>query len=386
MIAGEWCARTNGFVRAVAFMICLLQVQGDVPPAAHRAHGKAASQRTRGATGIQLTTIARKVADVHAWELGGWEDDEYKNRETNGSYTWVNDHTVLYFVPVQPSQGPSLPNGRGARNAIGISPHPVHIISLDTRTGTSQELTAIEQLLTRSQGLTDWLQISPDHHWFAWPGNEKIFLAPVDGGATLIQDGGDSTPDSVLWFSDSRRFVLLGFQYDELRDAYLRSGARFQRSEELPGGVMAQGVSLLSALLIDDKSLLCISDLTKEDGNKVAYIIRVGLHNSDPNQVVRTTVHPPPVLAINGARPSSHGERIAWLFLQRIHVPGSRRSRIEMAIWISDGKGKRMHELGWLPVTPKKFEPLEVSRLRWLPDDRHLSFVFKDSLYVVPAN
>src|SRR5262249_55625630 len=136
-------------------------------------------------------------------------------------------------------------------------------------------------------------------------------------------------------------------------------------------------------------------------------------------EVARTTrqfvVKPPP-----GARSDStsltispQGDRVAWAFetdsvpswsswLHKIFPSYRVTSHHVCELWVSRLDGNDMHEVGHLELNPQTSIPqssMAVARqlltyalqdhpdqIRWLPDGKRLSFLYKDALYTVPAD
>jgi hypothetical protein len=84
-------------------------------------------------------------------------------------------------------------------------------------------------------------------------------------------------------------------------------------------------------------------------------------------------------------RISPDGARLAWLTEAR--DPRSLYQEMELfRLWTSDLEGGNVQEVGALRVEVsggKRFWPQDV---RWLPDGKRITFVFKDSLWVAPAS
>lgn len=92
---------------------------------------------------------------------------------------------------------------------------------------------------------------------------------------------------------------------------------------------------------------------------------------------------------------SRSGKRLAWISHENKHVskfsaiigkwiPSYRPNSVRFALHTSriDGTGQRI--VGWFPETAALKEPVQTL-LKWLPDDKHVSFVFRDKLWVVPC-
>ncbi len=55
-------------------------------------------------------------------------------------------------------------------------------------------------------------------------------------------------------------------------------------------------------------------------------------------------------------------------------------------VWVSRVDGTRMKRLGWLLTHPYSGDGVDAEALRWTPDGKHLSFIYRDGLYIVPVH
>lgn len=73
-------------------------------------------------------------------------------------------------------------------------------------------------------------------------------------------------------------------------------------------------------------------------------------------------------------------DRVAFLY-----IPKSKRS---ISLWICRTNGQNMHMVGTIQGTFSEWDyssKTSPCSLRWKPDGKHLSFVYKDALYTVPS-
>jgi hypothetical protein len=332
-----------------------------------------------------LTGIATKVADTRDWNLTDYVM-EYQHVASVGTYAWLDDHRLLFFR----KSGRNRAHAQTKALANFSNPSPsIELDLFDTRARTRTAQTALQRAFNRSQGIATWLKPSPNGKVLAWPNVfGDVVVASLDGKAvypvkesTTGSDDVIHQGDSMQWLWPSRQFVILSFTEDRLVGAALRSGPKYQRDKWL-GCALFESIHLMSATLVHNTDLHCIIGMDHE--NNVAFV-STSLSNNDPQQLHWTSVRLPPIEELEDARPNRHGDRIAWMLRQRLASSQSKRGRLVISVWISDARGKHMREIGWLPVSPNENGPLEFSRLRWKPDDRHLSFIYHDALYVVPA-
>lgn len=106
--------------------------------------------------------------------------------------------------------------------------------------------------------------------------------------------------------------------------------------------------------------------------------------------------------ALRDVEISPRGDRLAW-WLQYEHVlPGASmlhrvypaypvKPQSMLSLWTSRADGTEMNEVGHIPILPgSDSDPGSLSHyypinIQWTPDEKHLSFVYKDALYTVPT-
>ncbi|MCW3098311.1 MAG: hypothetical protein JWL77_3929 [Chthonomonadaceae bacterium] len=56
-------------------------------------------------------------------------------------------------------------------------------------------------------------------------------------------------------------------------------------------------------------------------------------------------------------------------------------------LWVSRANGQDLRELGYVPSVLDEFDSLTsyLTCTTWLPDDKHISFIYNGALYVVPT-
>lgn len=105
---------------------------------------------------------------------------------------------------------------------------------------------------------------------------------------------------------------------------------------------------------------------------------------------------PPHTMAWEG-KIAPAGDRVAWLItteyvdpalaaLHRLLPPVKTYAQSRQELWISRLDGTGMQVLGQTPIGMKNGNQVSVADLRWLPDGRHLSFVYDDALWRVSTS
>ena len=98
---------------------------------------------------------------------------------------------------------------------------------------------------------------------------------------------------------------------------------------------------------------------------------------------------------------SPQGDRIAWVLtvsetppfnnvLGRLFPSSAMQNQEILGIWVSQIDGSKMHEVGHIKKPLRPFndntETDNLDDIEWLPDGRHLSFVYKDTLWMIEAD
>jgi hypothetical protein len=245
---------------------------------------------------------------------------------------------------------------------------------------------------------------SPDGRWaLCWNGNgstgDGVTAMNLRTGRSLTWPAaGDTYHYENLWMADSRRWV----QATTLPDGYVtlfsldRPAERVRLSLSSPGALKWKEC----AMTTQDR-LLVYGEADETGASDPAQSPRSGWvireYRLLPHVVRLRTLYVRPPAGQETAMPgfSPSGERIAWscfeptapsrtAWLHRLFpwVPASPQARL--SLWITRLDGSQAREIGHINVTPEEQSPGLLPR--WLPDGRHLSFVYNDVLYTLPAD
>jgi hypothetical protein len=103
----------------------------------------------------------------------------------------------------------------------------------------------------------------------------------------------------------------------------------------------------------------------------------------------------PPDTRLYSLAVSPTGDRVAWIsvdsyvspvakLMERyLHIPARPRFLAHVSVANSDGTGIR--ELGRVAVSAEAGKNREISNVAWLPGEKHLSFVLRGALWVLPV-
>lgn len=252
-------------------------------------------------------------------------------------------------------------------------------------------------------------ELSPDGNWFvewAFTKNRQRFptFVSLDGRQ---RHEGQATPGHLgVWSPDSA--FMISWTWNSGADLY-----RFDPTNGVPQKAMASGVKHFAGPQCIDSSGHLVGF---EDGDvfvnvtlggargvasrsyPTAKLLRIDL-NAPTNRLEQWTVQVPETTDGGRCLVAPSCDRILWIvygdntppLLRRLRslVPGYRPSNNMGYRWfVSDLRGKNLHEVGSFLFSPDKFKTAEAplySMPRWLPDSRHISFIYKDTLYVRPT-
>ncbi|HZT40652.1 MAG TPA: hypothetical protein VFA07_00615 [Chthonomonadaceae bacterium] len=321
-------------------------------------------------------------------------------------YFWLSDQKVVFLHAVRLSNGEA--------------------ISLDTRTG-------VKTLLPVSDEMESWLDslsiaiggehrlntqvggdyaVSPDARWLLCSaqglrsrvkGQTGYMALAMDGTRRLNwpQAGIPSIPDSFpVWLPDHRHWVSAERkpEGDFLLLQSLNAPGKTLRIA-LPGHLdgPALGVTKAGAILIG-------SDASSRKGTIDMVEIMLPPTSVSAGQVLTAQKRPLSVAAppldnmhiTEDPNPivSPQGDRLAWLvtgeyipsrlpWLQRLFGFFGVHRQMMVGLWVSGVDGGDMQEIGHLFFKQNEEIP---QHLRWTPDGKRLSFLYRSILYTIPAD
>ncbi|HLK57386.1 MAG TPA: hypothetical protein VKU00_12525 [Chthonomonadaceae bacterium] len=331
-------------------------------------------------------TRAIKVADANA-------------RRQEQTYFWISNEQALFLRHTPDTRHPSAPRYYDA-------------IEVDRATGTETRLNAFNgryrswliatrmhcHLVDEAGNLMEPVEtvylpptcaLSPDGKWLLWHSHAvppMWIAATVDGaGERKWPDTGELLSNQMQWLHDSRRWLTLYQSYQRKRYRFI--GAVIHSLED---AVADQPIRLGD---VPDGMVLGITEVGDLLIARYPYGERApqvdfsacGMH---PGVAVTRdyTVPLPTPLAVHGLALSPQGDRMAWLL-------GDMDNRLVagaiVGLWVSDLKGRDMREVDCVPVIEQATEGERThfdlpAELRWLPDGAHLSFLYRNALWVVP--
>jgi hypothetical protein len=302
-----------------------------------------------------------EIATVKDWDA-----------EEQPRYVWRTDHEVLYWR-------------RGLTDAL-LYEHNIR----------TQRDRRIWHCIAHADAPSAFPAVSPDGRWLFWvdrvdeegdyllsmPRRHKI---PLPKSVTSHAFGFDQT----YWMPDSRHWLMLDWVTDQ--DKFHPSDAKRLLIGEVhsPRRVRTlalakrsplrrYGQSIWDSLCLLSQRRLLVSGL-REDIQDTLPIYELSLdRNAMPVREFR--VHLPRHTCLADYAFSPRDGEIALLLSASESGRGAR-----WQLWQSDYDGSRLHGVANLPGSSRD-DFGERGDLQWLPDGKHISFLYKDVLYRVTAN
>lgn len=265
--------------------------------------------------------------------------------------------------------------------------------------------------------------LSPDRKWLAWDAydGDKTTVMTATLDASQVREWTERRrPDNgmvppLVWFPDSRRLV-------EVRGTYLAGPGLSPTPEYAVIHSLDTNVRALSVPLPTVVSSIPVG-VTREGrlllrcdpGLGMGMLPDVGDIMTPAGSLSECTLNPrrpltgqlavlpPGVVFGSSVAVSPGGDRIAWVLAVTDSPRGSAvappfmatsggRSKPVVGIWVTGLSGGTFTRLGTVPSDPGA-NPRRIddrghsswpSSLQWLPDGKHLSFLYHDAIYTVP--
>jgi hypothetical protein len=328
----------------------------------------------------KLLDRATLVADIRIWDA-----------DQQDSYTWLTDRQLLHF------------------QADGS------VCRYDAAIHADTPLTALTDRIKTSKAESVVLQASRDGKWVLWgEGDARIFTAAIDG-ASLREWRTPANNSHAYWLPQGGRWTQWDYKPNPTAVLQIRSTMNAFWTTFTLHDVEKSSVA--------DQRLKLPADLKNQEVLTVLSPERVVTRT--PDQVTLKQLGPRAynmlvnyreiqdvsIWSLDGAVPVQHyrvrlpglvfeaaaatdGRRVAWLveienktqssgplrrLIRRFEALQTSRS----ALYVSDLDGTNLHEIGYVGVGTNDYLPFDI---RWLPDNRYLSFLYRDRLWKVAAD
>lgn len=241
------------------------------------------------------------------------------------------------------------------------------------------------------------VQISPDRHWILWTDEVDGFCtARLDGSGYHKWDGSWLTED-CFWAADSRYWFSLGggvYPKERYQQAVIHAIDASMKDRSVP--IRPDNQPALSLAATGNPTSCIITSWHQNSSRILKLQITEICLLSNMARLRKLIVSPPKNIKEAGyVAVSPAGDRIAWLveteanmsfpqwlrrLLPTLHV-GPQRA---IGLWVSHLDGSNMTEIGHikLPSDDSNGDMIAYD-LRWLPDCKHVSFVYNGALWIV---
>ncbi|HZT40651.1 MAG TPA: hypothetical protein VFA07_00610 [Chthonomonadaceae bacterium] len=255
--------------------------------------------------------------------------------------------------------------------------------------------------------------ISPDGAWMLyrnWAGGAnnpfRTLTLSLNGSRRIVWPAWSETRFDMIrqpfWLPDSRHWAEI--VYDHTSHTFL--AAVYGLDGKHYTGVIARGRWLWSGEvhgITQSGSVLIRKFNTPALPKRLVQIMEWDLqgilaHRANGSAHARTISirMPANTEEVSGPDPriSPQGDRLAWVltlenahpepaWLQRLWALFGQRQRKTFGLWVSHLDGSQLREIGHINYQPDDEVPQDI---RWTPDGKRLSFLYKGALYTVPVD
>jgi len=331
----------------------------------------------------ELLNSAHAVASVSTW----WSDG---NPIDNQFMVWTTD-TQLFAMGTAKAKDETGDDSQGnsSREEIFFPIMDQHRLPFlyDIQNHHRTDLTKLEGQMNSISNSNSSFNVAPDGKHIAWTSNvnSRVDVALLNGSDRKTWQV--SNPTDIAWERDSKHWRALCWQQSESSQYRMTTA-----SLDTPGIVTPPQPKEAW----DRKSFDAVHDeldnefqvdLIKDQVVSAGSGMRANGHTIKLKAPEGTT--------INDLIVSPDGRFIAWelqslkhrdAFLEKL--PWLNRSlgppiRHRMELWVSKADGTEMHEIGYCPLDADPEDDSGPKLILWQPDCKHLSFVYKDFLYLV---
>jgi len=329
---------------------------------------------------------------------------------------WLSAHQLLIVTTEEESCYTEDRNG-----SLATAPWQGSADVLDLTTHTKTHLVALTNLLKRTSS-PDWgslgeFEISPDGVWLLWEthlmrgaSSPYRHLARLDGthyrdwspekgwwgeaffldAAHLVQMKGLTekclmvcdlqSPQNDREYRQAEQAKIGLAQYADRQPFFVRvvkSDNRKQDFAEIEVYRTEDQVQTLFGSMLDDEATRVRNAPSPIRTRKLAMPTGADLW--------QWTVSPQQRSIFYDIQNSRTSPLLSWLHRLLPHFSKKPTAREEL--WVSEADGQGMHAIGYIPI-PSETPASDVARLehlQWLPDGKQISFLYRDTLYVVSA-
>ena len=317
-----------------------------------------------------LLDHSSKVANTSGWELN-WR-----------SYSWLDDDRILFFQ---------------FNSQSGWQPLCQYV-----KTGHITYLPQLAKKLAHTLDKHSQVEVSPDGKWLIWTdANKYVFATQVEGSNFFPWKV--PVPCRIIWMSDSTHVVILSENlnrslYNKISKYYIDSVRCHHESDsEMNNLLRIDNINPYDIVVFPNGHL--ITETSTEDISETKKSMTVGVVdvNITNNKSIITNINFPAQGHLIEMGISPNGQSLVWeleskhrsFFSKLVHrvFPIFRvQTRSVISLWVSKLDGSNMQEIGHVLLDNNTDYMNLVHHVRWLSGGRKISFIYQNSLYIVPID
>ena len=283
------------------------------------------------------------------------------------------------------------------------------LFRFDKRAGKSAPLKKATKIFGETEGFHD-TKVAPDGKHLLWLTDKGMLTVTPEGEGAAYHSVEEYPNASDTFWMDNRRWLRLIFgstteryEFPKYVHAEIHSLDSIKAIEswdvpaadpinEFPKNNAGDGRVRAAAMTADGRFLATY--WTLNGSPRFQPILETGLGRKSALRAKRYFARLPDYAIVEDAVFSPKGDSIAWSLL--IHVPHNlnvheSRSR---EFWASRFDGKEMHRISPRLKLPQlrdyamstyDAQKIDPTALRWLPDGKQISFVYKDAIWALSA-
>ena len=266
------------------------------------------------------------------------------------------------------------------------------------RTGKKTAFHTVSKIWSDDGNFKKSIGVSPDGQWILWDGDHHdhsyhgYYGARRDGSAKFhIAGQGFPEMTSFEWMSDSRHFLEDTGSYEGNGFKHLRTVIRSVDAPHTAKVISRKEAAISSIWDLDWTTHILPGNraigikASTNTWSPQKYVLEERTLAPQPRLLNRWTVSIPSTEERREMQLSPDGRRIAWIVI----TPAGDQKPQRVAITVSSLDGSAMQEIGHLllPAAAGEEPPYEryPNEMKWLPDGKHLSFIYHDTLYILPV-
>ena len=317
---------------------------------------------------MPLTKRARKVADIAVIKP--------RNMDV---YSWINRRELLCF----------------REDASGFDGRPINgLIVRDVVSGAERHFSQLERIFFQGVGHgVSGFDVSPDGRWLLWKADGQVRATRLDGSRDLRwpEPSFDFVPlvdsSTLRWLADGSGWAVLTLGQCAINSLEDQAPSQPYRIPSLTSVEWSLTPTVLPTreVLVNDPLRRAASSLD---------VFRFPVLRDQPPATRPRSLRGPAGTLRGYLCFSYDGRRMAWVLTmnRRSSFPSWLRRLLPFvktgdgwvqSVWVSGLDGRHPKELGWVPTKPSD-EPLHD--VRWLPDNRTLSFEHNNALWTIGAD